>query len=139
MVEDDGLKVRRSASWSWAATRETVPTARRTVVAYLRDARTADLTLAAIAVALSEALTNVALHAYSGDAGPVHVAVELAGDDVLIVVSDHGSGVAPRADSPGLGLGLPLMATLCDALDIERPNDGGTRLRMRFRRCASVL
>ena len=37
----------------------------------------------------------------------------------------------PRADSPGLGLGLPLMAHLADAVDIVRTSPG-TEIHLTF-------
>ncbi len=47
---------------------------------------------------------------------------------------DTGSGMAPRPDSPGLGLGLPVIAHATDSYDIEQPGDapGGTSIRMHF-------
>ena len=41
--------------------------------------------------------------------------------------------MAPRPDSPGLGLGLPVIAQTTDRYDIEQPESpGGTAIRMRF-------
>ena len=47
---------------------------------------------------------------------------------------DCGRGIGPRADSPGLGLGLSLMARLADGLAIA-PNRSlnGTRVSAMFR------
>ena len=39
----------------------------------------------------------------------------------------------PRLDSPGLGVGLPLIADTTDTLDIDNSPRGGTVLRMTFR------
>ena len=30
-----------------------------------------------------------------------------AAGELVVTVRDHGSGIAPRVDSPGLGVGLP--------------------------------
>jgi anti-sigma regulatory factor (Ser/Thr protein kinase) len=39
----------------------------------------------------------------------------------------------PRLDSPGLGIGLPLIAQMSDQLDIEdRGSEPGVRVRMTF-------
>lgn len=38
----------------------------------------------------------------------------------------------PRIDSPGAGLGLPLITHVADELEVATPPDGGTRVRMRF-------
>jgi serine/threonine-protein kinase RsbW/stage II sporulation protein AB (anti-sigma F factor) len=39
----------------------------------------------------------------------------------------------PRPDSPGLGLGLPLIATLTETLELGRSPDNRTEIRMTFR------
>jgi serine/threonine-protein kinase RsbW len=89
-------------------------------------------------LAVSEAVTNVVIHAYSDrddekQPGRVRLAVWLDDDGVSIVVADSGRGMSPREDSPGLGLGL--IAKLCEDLQVE-PMQVGTRLRMRFGRGA---
>jgi serine/threonine-protein kinase RsbW/stage II sporulation protein AB (anti-sigma F factor) len=38
----------------------------------------------------------------------------------------------PRPDSPGLGLGLPLIATLAETLELGRSTDDRTEVRMTF-------
>ena len=48
-----------------------------------------------------------------------------------VSVSDDGPGIRPRADSPGLGLGIPLMAQLTKALDLAG-NGSGVTVRMQF-------
>jgi serine/threonine-protein kinase RsbW/stage II sporulation protein AB (anti-sigma F factor) len=40
--------------------------------------------------------------------------------------------MTPRPDSPGLGLGLPLMTRLADAVQISTHPEGGTEVRMTF-------
>ena len=74
------------------------------------------------------------LHAYVGDAepGPLLLSARLLDDRVHIVIRDHGRGMTPRPDSPGLGLGLPLMTRLADAVQISSHPDGGTEVRMTF-------
>ena len=49
-----------------------------------------------------------------------------------MIVRDHGSGMAPRVDSPGLGVGLPVMAAIAEALEIDTPDGSGTLVRMTF-------
>jgi serine/threonine-protein kinase RsbW/stage II sporulation protein AB (anti-sigma F factor) len=39
----------------------------------------------------------------------------------------------PRPDSPGLGLGLPLIATLAETLELGRSPDDRTEVRMTFK------
>jgi serine/threonine-protein kinase RsbW len=122
---------------AWVAVPEAVPAARRAVVDWLRGVETSDPPLGEIEVVVSEALTNAVTHAYDGEPeGPgemrVHVAVRRR--EVEVVVEDDGRGMVPRADSPGLGLGLPLIAMLSEHLDVESVPGRGTRLSMTFPR-----
>ena len=39
----------------------------------------------------------------------------------------------PRPDSPGLGLGLPLIATLTESLELGKDDRERTEVRMSFR------
>jgi len=88
----------------------------------------------AVGLAVSEAVTNVVVHAYRGqDPGRIALTAEHPPDDGLVVtVQDTGGGLAPRSDSPGLGLGLSLVAQLADAIELSVPPAGGTRLWMCF-------
>ncbi len=90
-----------------------------------------------IALAVGEACANVVVHAYPpGDVGPliVHAAQQHGRTTELVVtVIDQGQGMVPRPDSPGLGLGLPLIANLADRLEIsDGPDGAGTELVMAF-------
>lgn len=88
-----------------------------------------------VRLAVSEAVTNVVLHAYRGRAraGPVHLLVELSPTLVRVSVGDEGGGMTPRPDSPGAGLGLPVIASLVDDLGVSgRDGASGTEVRMTF-------
>lgn len=89
-----------------------------------------------LALAVGEACANVVVHAYPpGDVGPliVHAEILNRGEEISISVVDQGQGMAPRPDSPGLGLGLPLIANLSDRLEIQDgPDNVGTELVMAF-------
>jgi serine/threonine-protein kinase RsbW len=92
--------------------------------------------MAAVELAVSEAVTNVVVHAYrdagaEDEPGPVRVSVIVEDDAAWVTVADEGAGMAPRVDSPGLGMGLSLIAGSCDGLEIEQRHDG-TRIHMRF-------
>lgn len=90
-------------------------------------------TLSDVKLAVSEACANVVVHAYEDDGGGL-LDLELSVGEgyIEIVVRDHGRGMMPRADSPGLGVGLPLIASLAESLEIANRSDGGTEVRMRF-------
>jgi serine/threonine-protein kinase RsbW len=94
----------------------------------------------AVALAVTEAVTNVIVHAYrdrapDSDPGHVHVTVTVEPDELLVAVRDEGGGIAPRLDSPGAGLGLPIIATLADRFEVQHLA-AGTRLLLGFRRAA---
>ena len=38
----------------------------------------------------------------------------------------------PRTDSPGLGIGLPLMTQMTESLEFRENTHGGTDVEMRF-------
>jgi serine/threonine-protein kinase RsbW len=90
--------------------------------------------LADMKMAVTEACTNVVVHAYD-DEGMLEVEM-LAGEDGLtIVVRDHGTGIQPRparSGAPALGLGLPLIAALSDAFELRGSAGTGTEVRMTF-------
>jgi len=91
-------------------------------------------TLADIRLAVTEACTNVVRHAYDEDGGRLDVAVRPLADRLEIFVADEGRGIAPSTDRSGPGFGLPMIARLADAMEIDRTVDAGSRLAMTFRR-----
>jgi hypothetical protein len=61
-------------------------------------------------VFISEACTNVVVHAYVGTSpGPLYAAATLADRDLIVSVCDCGRGMVAHPDSAGAGLGVPLM------------------------------
>jgi serine/threonine-protein kinase RsbW len=91
-----------------------------------------DQVLSDIKLAVTEACTNVVVHAYPDGEGPMGLRASVAADHVAIVIHDQGRGIVPRADSPGLGLGLPLIATLAESLELGTSDDEQTEVRMTF-------
>jgi serine/threonine-protein kinase RsbW/stage II sporulation protein AB (anti-sigma F factor) len=88
-----------------------------------------------VRLAVSEALTNVVVHAYreAAEAGAIRVEARRVGDELEVVVLDDGLGMAPRLDSPGLGLGVPVISKLTGSHSFSQRRTGhGTRLCMRF-------
>jgi serine/threonine-protein kinase RsbW len=90
-------------------------------------------TLSDIRLAITEACTNVVVHAYpDGREGPLEVRASVAPGELTVVVRDQGPGIVPRPDSPGLGLGLPLIASLAESVNLGRDEDEHTEVRMTF-------
>lgn len=94
------------------------------------DAKLAD----DVALAVSEAVTNVVKYAYGpgqGNAGEeVSLRAEVSSGWLEVRVCDGGAGFG-RGSSDGLGLGLSIMASLSAELTIVQEGDG-TEVRMRF-------
>jgi serine/threonine-protein kinase RsbW len=111
-----------------------VGAARRAAVAFARSHDVPDRRLDDIALAVSEATANVIVHAYRdrADPGTFMLGLDVEDGSLLIDVRDDGIGPSPRDDSPGLGLGLPIIARLTDAHAIVATDGGGTWLSMRF-------
>lgn len=119
---------------SYAAKAESVGAVRSALVAYVRAGGFGERIVDAVALAVSEAATNVVMHAYSGSGGPgtIEVIAAVAGDELWVIVTDAGSGLQPHRDSPGLGLGLAIIARVADGVDLVKPAAGGLEVRMRF-------
>jgi anti-sigma regulatory factor (Ser/Thr protein kinase) len=90
--------------------------------------------LADMKMAVTEACTNVVVHAYEDD-GTLEVEILTGEEGLTIVVRDQGTGIQPRpaqAGAPALGLGLPLIAALSDAFELRGSAGAGTEVRMTF-------
>jgi anti-sigma regulatory factor (Ser/Thr protein kinase) len=86
----------------------------------------------AVEVAVSEAVSNAVVHAYreAREPGRIVIRARFAAARLRVEISDRGLGMRPRADSPGLGLGLPLIAQLATHVDIT--SEDGTTVLMEF-------
>ena len=124
---------------TYPAVPESVPVARAALTAFASQAGAMGERLDAIRLAASEAVTNAVMHAYEkagsdtgAGCGAIQVSASYVQSEVWLLIADSGSGLRARGDSPGLGLGLALIAQLADDLQILSRGTGGTELRMRF-------
>jgi hypothetical protein len=88
----------------------------------------------AVALAVSETVTNVVVHAYVGrPPGSVTVGCRTDGERLVVQVTDAGAGLAARRDSPGVGHGLATVGAVAQALQItSNPDGSGTVVTMSF-------
>jgi anti-sigma regulatory factor (Ser/Thr protein kinase) len=117
---------------TYHAVAASVPAARHELTDFAKAAGASEEELQAIRIAVSEALTNVVLHAYGGSAGHVYVSAALAKDELWVLIGDDGSGLRAGGHSTGLGIGLALIAELSDSFSIVNRSSGGTEVRIRF-------
>lgn len=113
---------------------ESIGELRRAVVDYAGRSGAGQLVLQAVRLAVSEALTNVVMHAYR-DRPPGEMVAEAWTEDgnLMVRVCDDGAGLVPRPDSPGMGIGLAVMAQSADEFAISnREGVPGTLVALRF-------
>jgi anti-sigma regulatory factor (Ser/Thr protein kinase) len=124
----------RNEHFTFAAESRSVSHARHAVRGFAAEHGLPGDRVDAIALAVSEACTNVVVHAYRDrpDPGSISVDLQLEASRLRVLIGDQGLGMLPRTDSPGLGLGLPIIASVADGYAVEPGADGGTELRMCF-------
>jgi serine/threonine-protein kinase RsbW len=104
---------------------------RRAVGDIAREAGLPDRTIDAARLAASEAASNAVIHAYRDHPGDLELRARVEGDELHVVIADHGPGLAPRTDSPGLGLGLPIMAHVSERFEVVSGPEG-TEIHLAF-------
>lgn len=95
----------------------------------VEPARAADMK-----IALTEACTNVVVHAYGDEPGPLEVAMGVEFGRLVLSVRDRGSGLHPlpsRDEGSPLGFGLALIASLSDEVGLVGGRHG-TEVRIAF-------
>lgn len=121
---------------SYPALASQIPAIRHDVGEVAREVGADDYVLLQVNLAVSEAATNAIQHAYrdrpAADAGDVRVVVRASDDLLAVHIHDDGIGLTPRTDSPGLGLGLCLMAHETARFEIRKRLDGGTEVVLHF-------
>lgn len=105
---------------------------RRQAAEFAQRAGAAPRVVDDVALAVSEAVTNVVRHGYEADDEIGTVKLTLAAEDgwLDVTVCDRGHGFR-SGNSPGLGLGLPIIAEVSAVLEISQ-GTSGTELLMRF-------
>jgi anti-sigma regulatory factor (Ser/Thr protein kinase) len=116
------------------ATSTEIADIRRSVRTAARKHGITEPLLGDISLAVTEACANVVAHAYrdAPHPGPLTVEVYRERRDFVVTVCDAGTGIAPRADSGGLGLGLALIARMTRRMEIVRNELNGSTVLMAF-------
>jgi anti-sigma regulatory factor (Ser/Thr protein kinase) len=126
----DGLAIRL------AAEADQVPVARRAVADYCERCGLPAPLIDDVKLVVTEACTNVVLHAYEGVTGGAcmfEVHAQLEPGTLLLSVSDEGRGIGAPSSNRGLGLGLRLALQIAGGVQTREGAGGlGTRLTMRF-------
>ena len=134
MSSADGPSPDLTFERSYAPVPASARAARAAVAEFARSNRVADATIEAVTLAVSEAVTNVVVHAHLNqtERPDFRLTAALAGPELWVIVTDSGSGLQARRDSPGLGLGLAIIARVADGVDLVTSASGGLEIRMRF-------
>src|SRR5690349_19338226 len=101
------------AEWELPAEPASVGMARGPVRRFCSEHGVSGDDLVDVTLAVTEAVTNSVIHAFvDREPGTIWVLATTAADELTVTVTDNGRGMQPRADSPGLGLGLPTIGRL---------------------------
>lgn len=117
---------------SFPGTAASVAPIRQAVSAVARDCGLSPERIGDVRLAVSEAVSNAIVHAYGERSGEIVVDAREEAGELVIVVGDRGGGIVPRPDSPGLGLGLPLIVALTSRMEICTPDERTTEVHMAF-------
>jgi len=85
-----------------------------------------------IALAVTEAATNVVRHAYPDRPGMIDVHAEAQDDHLRVRIADAGIGLGEPSPNRGLGAGLRIMQGLAETRVVSHPGQG-TAVEMLFR------
>jgi serine/threonine-protein kinase RsbW len=131
----------RREQWSARAEPSIVRALRHAVTVFAEDAGFSGTGLDDLRACVSESVTNAVVHAFRdrGSPGIVTVTAELEADQLVLTVSDDGTGFRPRTDSPGLGLGIPTITALAASMSVGVSDAGGTEVCMAFTREESAV
>ncbi|HZB77010.1 MAG TPA: ATP-binding protein [Solirubrobacteraceae bacterium] len=115
-----------------AATPAAVPLVRHRVMAFAGENGANLEVQSRIGAAVTEAVANAVIHAYPDGEGAVTCDCDVEQRMLEIVVADRGDGFRP-GDSPGLGIGLAIIAGCSDHFWIHQGGeDPGVSVWMRF-------
>lgn len=91
--------------------------------------------------AVSEAVTNVVVHAYD-EVGVIELSAEIIGNELSVTVKDFGKGIddvsrarepfyTTRPDDERSGMGFTVMETFMDEVEVTSEKGVGTTVKMK--------
>lgn len=115
--------------------------ARTVIAAYVTRLNPTLEELADIKTAVSEAVTNSIIHGYGGRDGEVEMECSIAGNQVKVIVQDHGIGIADieqameplyttKPEWERSGMGFAFMEAFMDDLEVFSEPGKGTKVVM---------
>ncbi len=122
-----------SLDTSYEAVPESVGHARRALAALAALGGASEEDLERIRLAVSEAVSNAVIHAYGHGGtgtGTVTLTAAVIDAELTVIVADDGCGFGGAPESQGLGIGLAVIAQLCDSLSMIARSSGGTQMEM---------
>jgi anti-sigma regulatory factor (Ser/Thr protein kinase) len=121
----------RAFNQEYPAVASSIPRARSALAMFADATGATPEQVDAVRLAVSEALTNAVLHAYDERGGAIHVSASRSGPELWVRIADDG-GAGGAKPSPGLGMGLALIAHMTDHFAMSKRIEGGTEIQMRF-------
>jgi anti-sigma regulatory factor (Ser/Thr protein kinase) len=106
--------------------------ARRAVEGFLVSLDLSPEVVSAVKLAVTEACSNVVLHAYPEGEGTCRLEASWTEPEFVLRVTDTGVGIEQPSANRGLGVGLDLMASVADVFEAGPGDESGTVLAMRF-------
>jgi anti-sigma regulatory factor (Ser/Thr protein kinase) len=86
-----------------------------------------------VRLAVSEAATNVVVHAYAQSApGAFRMRAAAGPGELWVTIDDDGCGLRSPARTPGLGAGLTIMEQLAEPAVFRERAGGGSTVQLRF-------
>lgn len=136
--------MRNEISMRFLAVPSNVSVARIAVATFAANADFSVPDIEEVKVAVSEAVSNVVLHAYPAGPGDVLLVAKVRDSELTIHVQDQGCGISDieKAKEPGfttlpehMGLGFSFIESFMDSFSIESAVGSGTTVMMVKRRC----
>jgi len=116
---------------------ENVSVIRHVLGAFAEALRLPDDLVEDLRLAVTEACTNVVLHAYDGGGSDARYELEARVEDAELVVRIRDSGVGMPSEgaarpTQNFGFGFPVMRATASSVDVVARPGGGTEIVLRF-------